>query len=225
MEFWTPEPLHAGRTVVCLASGPSLTLDIVRRCTGQAVITVNSSAYACVEAGITDATLYFTDSGWYTHRRDLVANWPGLVVSMSRTAKREMPDKVKRVKGVGSPPFPPRQNGRPGFPALGSSEIQQGRNSGNTAVSLAIAMGACRVLLVGYDCKVVNGREHFHPNEGDYAGPRDLGLYDDEYKRAFAGWREAAEASGVDILNATPGSAITEFEMVDLNEALACTAR
>jgi hypothetical protein len=230
--IWTPEPLFKGETVVCLASGPSLTQEICDRIRDAEcrTIVVNSS---CMLAPWADV-LYFTDSGWYDARKELVANWPGLVVSMSRQAKRELdtPEMVKargprilRVKGAGDPSWPPRLPGMPkrlGFPPVGSPEIHQGRNSGNTAVSLAIAMGASRVLLVGYDCQLVNGREHHHE---EYKGPRDLTIYDLEFRHAFRGWNEAAQNSGVEILNCTHGSAITEFPFADLDEVLACFAR
>jgi hypothetical protein len=225
-EIWTPEVLFRGETVVCIASGPSLTQDICDRI-GRAQadglcrsIVVNSS---CRLAPWSDV-LFFTDNGWFEQRRELVANWPGLVVSMSRLAKREMPDKVRRVKGVGDPSWPPRLPGMPkhlGFPKPGT-QLHQGRNSGNTAVSLAIAMGAARVLMVGYDCRIVGGREHHHD---EYKGPRDLAIYENEFAKAFNGWNEAAQNSGVAILNCTPGSAITEFPFADLSEELACSAR
>lgn len=225
-EIWTPLPLFAGATVFCLASGPSLTQEICDRIRGRRAIVVNSS---CALAPWADV-LYFTDSGWYEPRRELVRTWPGWVVSMSRQAARELNapgepafrglPRILRVKGIGDPTFPPRLPGMPkrfGFPPAGSREIHQGRNSGNTAVSLAIALGAARVVLHGYDCRVVNGREHHHD---EYKGPRDLSLYDNEFRHAFDGWNEAARNSGVEILNCTHGSAITEFPFVDLDQVL-----
>lgn len=238
--IWTPELLFKGETVVCIASGPSLTPEICQRVRAAQlagkcrVIVVNSS---CMLAPFADV-LFFTDSGWYDARKELVANWPGLVVTMSRQAARElnapgMPGKdgrlrVLRVKGCGDPDAPPRVRVAdgvlpkvPGFPDLGSGEIQQGRSSGHTAVSLAIAMGASRVPLVGYDMQVVNGREHHHQ---EYKGPRDLSIYPNEFQKAFTGWNEAALASGVEIVNCTHGSAVTEFPFADLDEVLACAA-
>lgn len=233
-DYWTPEPLFKGQTVFVVASGPSLTQEIAGRLKGRRVIVVNSSCTLMRWSDVhpLDAPLlYFTDSGWYADRRELVANWPGLVVSMARLAARELNapgvptycgrPRILRVKGIGAPPFPPRVGGRPGFPPLGSPGVQQGRNSGNTAVALAIAMGAARVGLVGFDCRVVAGREHFH---SEYTGPRDLSLYDNEFKVAFDGWNEAAINSGVEILNLTDGSAITEFPFADLDEVLSCAA-
>lgn len=238
--IWTPELLFAGETVVCIASGPSLTQDICERvrqarAAGRCkAIVVNSS---CMWAPWADV-LFFTDSGWYDARKQLVADWPGLVVSMSRQAARElnapgMPlhagrPRILRVKGCGDPDAPPRVRVAdgvlpkvPGFPDLGAGEIQQGRSSGHSAVSLAIAMAASRVLLVGYDMQVVNGREHHH---NEYKGPRDLDIYKNEFQRAFRGWNEAALASGVEILNCTHGSAVTEFPFADLDEVLSCAA-
>lgn len=209
-EYWTPEPLFKGETVFCLASGPSLTHEIAAKLRGRRVAVVNSSAPFAPWADL----LYFTDSGWYEDRRELVVNWPGLVVSMSRTAKREMPDKVKRVKGEGEPSLPIR-----GFPPLGSPVIWQGRSSGHTLISLMIAMGATCLPLVGYDMRLVGGREHCH---SEYSGPRDLDQYAREFVPAFAGWNEAALAAGVMIINCTPGSAITEFPFADLDEVLKC---
>lgn len=239
--LWTPEALFSGETIVCVASGPSLTQEIADKLKAQRIIVVNSS---CMLTRWTDQhplqapVLYFTDSGWYEARKELVANWPGLVVSMSRLAARElnapgMPvmcgrSRVLRIKGCGDPDAPPRVRVAdgvlpkvPGFPKPGSPEIQQGRSSGHTAVSLAIAMGAKRVLLVGYDMQVVNGREHHHT---EYKGPRDLNIYHNEFQRGFNGWNEAAKASGVEILNCTHGSAVTEFPFADLDEVLSCAA-
>lgn len=208
-EYWTPEPIFAGAMVFCLASGPSLTQEVVDKVKGRRTIVVNSS---CMLAPWADV-LFFTDSGWYEPRREIVKNFAGRVTSMSRTAKRELPDKVLRVKGEGDPAFPPR------FPPHGSPVIAQGRTSGHTAISLAIALGAWDVVMLGYDMRIVDGREHHH---NEYSGPRDLEQYARELVPAFAGWNKAARDIGVRILNATPGSAVTEFPFVDLDEVLTC---
>ncbi|MCP1832831.1 hypothetical protein [Bradyrhizobium sp. USDA 4545] len=206
LEFWTPEPLFRGETVFCLASGPSLTQQVCDRVRGRRTIVVNSSAPLAPWASV----LYFTDGGWYEPRRELVANWRGLVISMSRAAKAELPDKVWRVQGEGDPQFPPSF-------ARGPGVIQQGRSSGHTAVSLAIALGASRVVLLGYDMRFVEGREHCHQ---EYKGPRDMDIYEREFIPGFAGWNEAARAVGVDVINATEGSALKEFRFMSLDEVL-----
>jgi hypothetical protein len=204
LEYWSPEPLFKGETIFCLASGPSLTAEICQRIRGRRAIAVNSSAVLAPWASV----LFFTDSGWYEPRRELVTNWAGLVISMSRTAKRELPDKVKRVQGEGDP------QALPGF-SRGPHVIQQGRSSGHTAVSLAIALGAARVVLLGYDMRFVGAREHCHD---EYKGARDVDIYQREFVPGFAGWDEASRAVGVDVVNATEGSALKEFRSVSLDD-------
>lgn len=206
-EFWTPEPIFAGETVFVLASGPSLTPEICERIKGRSALAINSS---CMLAPWAD--LYFTDSSWYGERREIVANWPGRVFSMSKTAKRELPDKVLRVKGEGDPSFPVTS-----FPPLGSPVIRQGRTSGHTGISLLVSLAAATVALVGFDMRTVEGREHCH---SEYKGNRDLSVYATDYVPAFAGWDAAARAAGTKIMNCTPWSAITEFEFADLDEVL-----
>lgn len=211
LEFWSPEPLFRGETIFCLASGPSLTAEICERVRGRRAIAVNSSAVLAPWASI----LFFTDSGWYEPRRELVTTWAGMVVSMSRTAKRELPDKVKRVQGEGDP------QALPGF-SRGPHVIQQGRSSGHTAVSLAIALGAVRVVLLGYDMRFIGDREHCHD---EYKGSaRDADIYQREFVPGFAGWDEAARAVGVEVLNATEGSALKEFRFTSLDDVLRAAA-
>ncbi|MCK1338547.1 hypothetical protein IVB38_21620 [Bradyrhizobium sp. 38] len=164
--------LFKGETIFCLASGPSLTAEICQRVRGRRSIAINSSAVLAPWASV----LFFTDSGWYEPRRQLVANWDGLVISMSRTAKREMPDKVKRVQGEGDPQ------------AL----------------------------------RIVADREHCHD---EYKGSaRDSEIYQREFVPGFAGWDEAARAVGVEVIDATEGSALKEFRFASLNDILRSAA-
>lgn len=211
-EFWPVEPLYRGETIFCLASGPSLTAEVCERVRARRTIVVNTSCMLAPWGSV----LFFTDSGWYEPRRDIVKNWPGEVMSMSRTAKRELPNKVKRIQGCGDPMFPPK------FPVPGSMPfVQQGRSSGHTAVSLAIGLGASRVVLLGYDMRIIDGREHHH---SEYTGPRDLNQYAREFVPAFNGWSAAAQKIGVTVQNATPDSAVTEFPFVSFDEVLSCEA-
>lgn len=252
--IWTPEPLFKGETVFCVACGPSLSDDIADNLRGRRVIAVNSAVYKVPQADVlffTDAGWFeqFAEKGGRSHslcgwpgndiwpRRGLIEAFPGLVVTFAPVAKRVLDDpanpypmarrpRVLRVKAQGAPTAQPKRpcatGNEPGFPRLGEREVWGGRSSGHTAISLAISMGASRVCLVAYDMRLVAGREHFHddyPKRG-----RDLTLYEKEFVPGFAGWNESARASGVEVLNCTPGSAITEFPFADLDEVLSCAA-
>lgn len=151
--------------------------------------------------------LFFTDSGWFESHRAIVENWPGLVVSFSRAAKRECPDKIKRVQG----------ETRNKFLRYGAPSIRQGRNSGQSAISLAIAFGAKTIVLLGFDMQVVGDRTHEHD---DYNRPTHPVVFSDEFLPAFKDWNQQALDFGVTILNATVGSALKEFPFIKLHEFL-----
>ena len=208
-DYWTPEPWWKGQTFFVLASGPSLTQEVCDKVCGHNAIVVNASFRLAPWSPI----WFFIDSSIYERYREEVKAWPQEVVTMSRTAKRELNKRVKRVKGIGDPTSAAEII----FPSPGSPTIRQGRNSGQTAIGLGIAMGGTRCGLLGFDCRVVDGREHHH---NEYDNYRDLDVYTRDFLPAYAGWNTAALAAGVEIFNCTPGSAITEFQFANVDDLL-----
>ena len=108
-----------------------------------------------------------------------------------------------------------RVAGVPGF-SNDPTSICTGSNSGHQAINIAALSGAARIVLVGYDAKQgVNRKAHFfgaHPDrtEAPYANMIH------EMKGAAPFFKE----HNIEVLNATPGSALKMFPMVDLEEAL-----
>jgi hypothetical protein len=240
--IWTPEPLFRGETVFAVACGPSLTPEVAEKLKGQRVAVCNSACYVIPDADL----LFFTDAGWFEAfndkneqnrrtanlcgrpgndtwpRRTFLEAFPGLLVSFAPVAKRVLDDpsnpypmarkpRVLRVKACGAPEYPPKV-----FPR-GGPQIHNGRSSGHSLISLLVAMEAKRIALVGYDMRLVEGREHFH---NDYTPNRDLQIYEREFVNLFKGWNVAALATGTEIVNCTPGSAITEFPSVELDAVI-----
>ncbi|MCK1454231.1 hypothetical protein IVB36_26000 [Bradyrhizobium sp. 35] len=88
--------LFKGETIFCLASGPSLMAEICQRVRGRRSIAINLSAVLAPWASV----LFFTASGWYEPRRQLVANWDGLAIALGAT--RVGPGAPpRRVQGLG----------------------------------------------------------------------------------------------------------------------------
>jgi hypothetical protein len=95
--------------------------------------------------------------------------------------------------------------------------LRTGKNSGYQAINLAYHLGAARVVLVGYDMRPdAKGRHHWfgsHPYPTlDPPYPALL-----EYFGTIAG---PLAARGVEVLNATPDSALSCFRRATLEEAL-----
>jgi hypothetical protein len=190
-----------GATVVCLASGPSLTHEDACYVRGKArVITVNSSWQMAPWA---DAH-YSNDHDWFESqlgvmRRECLGElWCG--------------HPTWRNPRVRSIPFDKRARGIVTTPG----RIAWGGNSGYAALNLAWQFGASKIVMLGYDQTDVNG-EHWH------------GSHAPSIWKAFNWpmWRERfAEAAvdfvrlGVEVVNCTRHTTLTCFPLADLHETL-----
>lgn len=130
-----------GETVVCIASGPSLTdadVEKVRKAHAQGkckVIVVNDNYLKAPWAD----HLHFCDAKWYEwhHRKEEFKSFTNVITTLADN----VPDsRVKRLcKG--------EQKGLSALP----DTINHGSNSGYQAVNIAVLRGAKKIVLLGYD--------------------------------------------------------------------------
>ncbi len=198
-EHWTPPPLYAGQDVFVIGGGPSFRGFDTSRFIGRHVIAINSSAYSCRHLG---ATLFFADHTWIKPRQRFVASWDGLVVTDTWDSK------LLCSRALYIEPVP----NAPDF-FVGESRIKSSPSCGHNAISLAICASARRVILLGYDMRP--GSHH-----DDYEEDTPASIYTNDFIPAFAGWDAAAKRVGVDIVNATPGSALKEFRKMGVDAFL-----
>lgn len=195
-----------GATVVCVASGPSLTRDDVERVRvahseGRCrVITINGriTERGCeLNAPFADV-LYGADATWWRAAKN-APGFRGLKVSCTPNEFRDVLVLEHRHE--------PGLSHDPGV-------LHTGGNSGYQAINLAILLGASRVLLLGYDMRHRDGKKHWH---GDHpagmTNPREGN---------FKGWLAnfATIETDADVINCTPGSALTCFPMANLEDVL-----
>jgi hypothetical protein len=84
-------------------------------------------------------------------------------------------------------------------------------STGACALNLAFHFGARRIILLGYDMRRVDGRHNWHRDNPGLT-PR-LDPYP-AYRRRFRYIAESLRSRSVEVLNATPGSALTDFPIV-----------
>lgn len=198
----TIERRWPGATVVVAAPGPSLTAAVAEQCRGYRTIAVQDAYKLLPWADV----LFGCDASWWRVHKGCPCfageKWSSHG-SPSHNDKRTVADEygVHLVQGVG----------RDGF-STDPARVHYGSNSGFQAVNLAILFGARRIVLVGFDMRLVGGKRHFF---GDH--PRPLKNRND-YRAFVRAFEKAARTvpAGVEILNATPGSAMKCFPMVDL---------
>lgn len=197
------ERFWEGLTVVCMATGPSLTPEQVAivRASGAKVIAVNDSYLLAPFADV----VYFADVKWWRWHKDRpefkAFQGQRCSIFLGLDPKMEGVHLLKRAEHMGLSTDP--------------GVICTGSNSGYQAVNIAVLSGAKRVVLIGYDGKAKDGKQHFfgdHPDKSH--APYEV------TRGRFADLVEPCKKIGVEILNATPGSWVECFPMVDLAESL-----
>ena len=195
---WSVPRAWPGATVVCLGGGPSLTQEDVDRCRGRArVIAINDAYKLAPWADV----LYACDGAWWTWHQG-ASSFQGLKVAGEASAGRWPGVRLLTIKGLHGLEHD-------------SSKLCGGNLSGYQAINLAVHFGAAKILLLGYDMQLTNGRTHWfgdHPN-------RVTTPYRD-FIDAFDSLVEPLATLGVEIVNCTTRTALTCFPCRPLDEVL-----
>lgn len=182
-----------GRTVVCIASGPSLNeadCETVRL-SGHPTIVCNTSFRIAPWAEV----LFGFDSAWWRmYRAEIDEVFKGRRLTYSAQG---------RAYGCES------GHQQPWFQSFG--------NSGATSIGLAVIGGASKVVLLGYDCQTTGGQTHWH---GDHPPGLGNGKSLDKWPRQFGQVAKSAGRKGVPVVNCSRQTALTCFPRLELAEAL-----
>lgn len=199
-------------TFVLVAGGPSLTLAQCKligiakqRRSDLSVIAINDSCYPCWFADY----VYACDGPWWDYHQGL----PGYRGCRIRLRIYDEDGKERNSTTIpGIETF--ECGGERGLDER-PTHITTGRNSGHQALHVAYHLGAQRIVLVGYD---------FRDFVQHWFGRHPKKIYRNSRGHDWVSLIEMLGgdilAKGREIVNATPGSAITAFPSVDLAEAL-----
>lgn len=182
---------------VCLASGPSLTeADVAlvaewRQQPDRIVIVTNTTFRIAPWADY----LYAMDRKWWEHHiKEVRAVFKGRLVSNNNHAKQL------------------------GLTHTGElfKRFDAHQNSGAAAISLAVRLGASRVIMLGYDCGVPKGQKaHWH---GDHPKPLGNCGSSRRWPQQFQKLRDTYKAA--DIVNASRFTMLGVFPKCSLEDAL-----
>lgn len=202
-QFGIPDDLVARVRNAADPLGPEAYFPYMEAVHGEHVVAVND-AY---RLGTWPDICFFGDHGWYKIHRQNLAQWPGLKATCC-PALRENPDGIRYLRRD-----PNRKIGLSENPA----RVAWGFNSGSSAINLGVHLGPRQIILLGFDMDWPDGRSHWHRGHGNNDRPRP------NYARWMQGLAVTANDArrlGVEILNASPTSAIEAFPRVMLNEVL-----
>lgn len=94
-----------------------------------------------------------------------------------------------------------------------------GGNSGFQALNIAVQFGAVRVLLIGFDMHAARGMHWYGMNTGkDMRNPLDTNFV--RWRKALSKQSHVLRGMGIEVINASPDSALTCFEQKSVEETL-----
>jgi hypothetical protein len=189
--------LVAGGEVVCLASGPSLT--------EQDVQLVRQWREAAARRAVFVANTTFR-----------LAPWADALFAMDKKWWDQHVDEARRGfegERFTSSPVPVNY----GVRRLQPHQFNAHGNSGAACVSLAVACGAQRVLMLGYDCQHAEGHTHWH---GDHPPGLGNAVTVSRWPTKFAALHRAVSRKA-EVINCSRATALTMFTRMDLESCLA----
>lgn len=189
-----------GLTCYILGGGPSLSLVDVDRLLGRPVIAINMAYKIAPWARI----LYFADPRLHARYGQEMAQCAGLRFTTS-----------KRMLGTEDVYVLRQQNTAMGLSAR-AGIVNWNLSAGACAVDIAAHLGVKRIVLFGYDLRRVDGRTNWH----DYYGYQAEDPYG-RFRKRFMWIARSLREMGIGCVNATPGSALRYFPIVDPREVLA----
>lgn len=223
-------PEWEGETVVLIGGGPSLTVEQVATVRewhqrGDVRCIAINDAYLLAEFA---DVCYFADAKWYRWQME-GREKPGLTAEQVRQRWRDfagqkctiqtaqpyiVDDAVHILRNVA---FPDHSSGLSTDPGA----LATGWNSGFQALNAAILAGAAVVPLLGFDGRPnADGKAHWF---GDHPAATPVGFWP-QMRRAFSEAQAAIRASGVRVVNCSPGSYLDTFEKIALEDVMQVAA-
>jgi hypothetical protein len=154
--------------------------------------------------------LFFGDCGWYLVHRLGIANYPVLKITCCARFANRSPHQMEGIRYLSKDHN--HKNGISPNPSM----VSWNGNSGAAAISLAVHTGVKRIILLGFDMSLDdNNTSHWFGAHKKGAKP--------PFARHLVGFpaiASDAKALGIEIVNASPKSAIKVFKRCSVDELL-----
>ncbi len=195
-----------GETAFIVGGGTSVLSQDIETIHGRRVIVINSS-YETVP--FADYLIYHDEQWWRKHRH-LVSAFRGIIINVTKTRQ-----KCERRLFA-------RKASPPGL-ARDPQSLTMFRTTFTAAINLAVHLGASRIVLLGADGKMgADGRSHHHAPHTWWKFNTDRW---DKHRAELATLIEPLRDLGIDVVNASPGTAWDMWPVMTLKDAILHDAR
>jgi len=190
---WRVPKIWPKSKVFVLGGGPSLlaTLD-GREILNHRVIGVNN----CYELGDWVDVAWFGDSKWFQWYHKEFAFFSGLKVTCNQKFVAEPKKNIKAL-----------DRGKPQGLETNPRKVSWNRSSGGSAVNLATLLGGERIVLVGFDMRLIDGVKNWKPHPRERTKPNPFVRFSEPFEKIMID----AKKLGIEIVNATPKSGIKKW--------------
>lgn len=199
-----PRPFEGG-TVFILGGGPSLKRTNLKQIVDRHVLGCNDA----FRLGSWVDWIIFADRRWWMWNHEEASKWENreqiicLVPQFLEERKKFPYLKILR-----------RDEARFGL-SVEQDTCCWNRGCGGAAINAAYLLGAARVVLLGFDMKMVEGKHNWHDNHKKEERPQ---IYQASMVPFLKPMSDALKVTGLQVVNATPGSALNIFPQVELTE-------
>lgn len=183
-----------------IGGGPSINLLDINKLKNKRVIGINNAYKIAPFIDI----LYFMDCSWYKWHKENLINFKGIKVTTCHECVN-----VKGIKFL--------KTGKKNAFDIRPEYLSRGNNSGVGGASVAIKLGAKRIFLLGFDMHFPRGESNFHKDHKKVVAEE---RYTNEFLKSFSEFKKNLDEMNVEIINATPGSHLKLFPIIDPNEIL-----
>jgi hypothetical protein len=215
MKFWSVPRIWPGETVFLLGGGPSLRGFDPSVLDGRRVIAINNSWELKPDADV----LYFCDSSWWTRKKPKAEALAGYGRNGDAVKAHFRGEFVVTIGDLIDPRVKRLRNGGKTSLSGDPSALKHGTNSGYQAINLAYLFGASRIVLLGYDMRTEGNATHWHAGHGHGAAVVEHKLAK-VFLPYFPALVQPLADAGVEVINATPGSALQCWPHVPLADIL-----
>ena len=199
--LWRAPQLWPRGECFILGGGPSLKKIDLNLLKGRRVIAVNN-AYNLGDWDV----MFFGDCRWFIYHKEALLNFAGLKITTCQQHINQ--PGIKVIKRTNSPQGISRD---PGI-------VRWNLSSGGCALNVATHFGVKRIILLGFDMRVVDDKFNWHEDH-----PKQTNLRFNPYPRFLRPFPLIADdlkKLNIECLNATEGSALDAFPKVSLEEVL-----
>lgn len=156
--------------------------------------------------------IFFGDTGFFLKHKIALSEYPGLKISSTPAVVkfpwvRFLKKDTKKTSGITDNPM----------------AVSWNQNSGAAAISIARHTGAKQIVLLGFDMKLNESKQHWHnvySSNTRERGKKPVKLPFERHLKGFPSIAADAKRMGIEILNASHDSAIDCFERVNIKDLL-----